>query len=659
MTTLLRAVAGVISAGLIAVPLWADPMPLIAPAPAWVEPVKIPAREPKASDLPAEMLVTSSQELLSPNGIETYVEYVMVPNSVAGLQSVGTMAIPWNIDRTDLTLHGVSVRRGTQKIELLKKEDIIVLRRENNLERATLDGIRTVAMPIRGIQVGDVISISATYRTKPSAIASQVDDVQIMSPSIDVGRLERRFIVPDKVSVRWNKSAVVPVPEEGKLPGATEYRYVRGSTKPIEYPIGTPARYQQQLVQVTGWTSWAAITEGLKPLFDRARQLPQDSSVRAEIARIAAQSTDPKKRMLAALRMTQENVRYVALLLGEGAYSPSSATETWERRFGDCKGKTALLLSLLDGLGIKAEPILVSSSFNEVVGERLPSLAIFDHVIVRARIDGKPFYLDATNYGQRTADELSRTTFRRGLSIDSGRELETIVSPLPTVPIRESELVWDGRGGFERPVQFEATVTLRGETASYFRTKKIASTDKAKFETSLKDLVPRVANDDLSLVEDQPEQADGSYVIKFKGQAVMDWSPVEGLKGYRYQLDHSTASWTTDFDRDEGRYRELPVSLTLPYYQRSREVILLPNGAKGYKVEASRIDAAPPGAKISRTSELQGDRVISTEEFIHTVDEISAAEARATKLQMEEINADYGYVVAPGKIRSAVKQVSQ
>ena len=89
MTTLLRAVAGVISAGLIAVPLWADPMPLIAPAPAWVEPVKIPAREPKASDLPAEMLVTSSQELLSPNGIETYVEYVMVPNSVAGLQSVG------------------------------------------------------------------------------------------------------------------------------------------------------------------------------------------------------------------------------------------------------------------------------------------------------------------------------------------------------------------------------------------------------------------------------------------------------------------------------------------------------------------------------------------------------------------------------------------
>lgn len=659
MSFRLRAWSAVIPACFISASVLADPLPLIAPVPTWVAPVTIPAADPKVADQPVQFLVTSSQERLFASGVENYFEYAVVPNTVVGLQAIGTITLPWNIDRTDMTLHRISIKRGAQTLELLRKEDLLVLRRENNLESATLDGIRTVVLPARGVQVGDVITVAWSYKTKPSSVASHVDDVQSMTPSIDIGRLERRFLVPDGVSVRWSKSAVVPVPEERKLPGATEYRYTRGSTKPVEYPAATPVRYKQQIVQVSGWQSWAEVAKGLRPLFDAARQLPQDSAVRAEVAKIAAQSSDPTKRMLAALRLAQDNVRYVALLLGEGAYAPSSATETWDRKFGDCKGKTVLLLSLLDGLGVKAEPLLVSAAFNQVIGERLPSLAIFDHVIVRATIGGTAYYLDATGYGQRTAEELARTTFHHGLSLESGAELEKLVSPLPSAPLRESELVWDGRGGFERGVPFEATLTLRGETAAYLRAKKAASSDKEKFATELKNLMPGVDNEDLTVVQDLPEQPDGSYLVKFKGARDMDWSPVEGMKGNRFELDHSTATWTDDFERDEGRYRELPVALNMPYFQRASEIILLPNGGKGFKIEATAIDSKLPGTKISRRVELQGDRVVSTSEFRYLEPEISATDARSIKPQMEKINADFAYVVAPGKIRPASKQAAK
>ena len=63
-------------------------------------------------------------------------------------------------------------------------------------------------------------------------------------------------------------------------------------------------------------------------------------------------------------KVAQERVRYVALLLDEGAYVPAGADETWERKFGDCKGKTVLLLALLDRLGIAAEPMLISTAFD-------------------------------------------------------------------------------------------------------------------------------------------------------------------------------------------------------------------------------------------------------------------------------------------------------
>ncbi|WP_404482684.1 transglutaminase domain-containing protein [Novosphingobium sp. BL-52-GroH] len=67
--------------------------------------------------------------------------------------------------------------------------------------------------------------------------------------------------------------------------------------------------------------------------------------------------------------------------------TPATAEETWQRRYGDCKGKTALLLALLRELGIEAQAVLANNSGNDNgLAERLPSPRMFDHVLVRARI---------------------------------------------------------------------------------------------------------------------------------------------------------------------------------------------------------------------------------------------------------------------------------
>ena len=54
-----------------------------------------------------------------------------------------------------------------------------------------------------------------------------------------------------------------------------------------------------------------------------------------------------------------------------GAWSTGSGTAatTWSRRYGDCKGKTALLIALLRGLGIEAEAALVSTDFGDGLDE--------------------------------------------------------------------------------------------------------------------------------------------------------------------------------------------------------------------------------------------------------------------------------------------------
>ncbi len=125
--------------------------------------------------------------------------------------------------------------------------------------------------------------------------------------------------------------------------------------------------------------------------------LPPTSPLRQEAARIAAAHAKPLDRAAAALKLVQQDIRYIYVGLNGGNLTPASADETWQRRYGDCKGKTALLLALLRELGIEAEPVLVNSNgADDGFDQRLAGPQLFDHVLVRAHIDGATYWLDGT-----------------------------------------------------------------------------------------------------------------------------------------------------------------------------------------------------------------------------------------------------------------------
>jgi len=139
-----------------------------------------------------------------------------------------------------------------------------------------------------------------------------------------------------------------------------------------------------------------------------------------------------------ALALVQEQIRYLFLGMDDGGYVPAAADLTWSRRFGDCKGKTALLLALLRELKVEAEPALVNLGGGDGMNERLPSVAAFNHVIVRATIDGQVYWLDGTRTGDRAGiDELRPPPHRWALPVRArGAELEEIKVPPLDEPAR-------------------------------------------------------------------------------------------------------------------------------------------------------------------------------------------------------------------------------
>jgi transglutaminase-like putative cysteine protease len=119
-------------------------------------------------------------------------------------------------------------------------------------------------------------------------------------------------------------------------------------------PSGAPPRFKYiGRLEVTQFANWSQVSQVMAPLFQRSEVLAADSPLKLEIAKISAASPSPKVRAALALALVQTKVRYEFVGLNDGGYVPATADQTWSRRYGDCKGKTALLLALLHGLGIE------------------------------------------------------------------------------------------------------------------------------------------------------------------------------------------------------------------------------------------------------------------------------------------------------------------
>src|SRR5438876_9300528 len=240
------------------------------------------------------------------------------------------------------------------------------------------------------------------------------------------------------------------------------------------------------------------------------------------------------------------------------------------------------------------------------------------------------------------------------LPLTANASIADIPDVVPSAPLTETTLVWDARNGVLGKVPFEVTLTLRGSAAADMRVKAATSTDADKLVEIYKDKVSGVSNDDLEYVSTEAEAPDGIYVVKFKGKADLDWSPVDGLKGNRLQLIQSALNWDGKLDRDDDADgKDFPVLMEFPYWERTVEKVMLPSGGKDFTLDVPTIDRTIAATHMTRTVTMTDGIVTAVSDFKRLNRELDAASARSAKPELEKISSSYAYVVSKKKLKSA------
>ena len=101
-------------------------------------------------------------------------------------------------------------------------------------------------------------------------------------------------------------------------------------------------------------------------------------------------------RIEKAIRLIQDDYRYLSVNLEFGGQVPTPPQIVARRRYGDCKDLSFLLVNLLRRLGIQARPVLVHAGLRRSIGDVLPTPEVFNHVIVEFEAEGNRRWVDVT-----------------------------------------------------------------------------------------------------------------------------------------------------------------------------------------------------------------------------------------------------------------------
>jgi tetratricopeptide (TPR) repeat protein len=324
-------------------------------------------------------------------------------------------------------------------------------------------------LTIPGLEPGDRLTYRITLRQKP------------LIPSVSAG--EFKFIVGPIASEQvyeldtpsdlrlnvWRSPDVGADWEELAVSGGRSLRRL-SLRAPIAIPKGnlpSDVLVAPDVIYSTfrSWEEvgkwwWGASRDRFQP----------DATVQAEAERLVKGATEAGARLDALYAFVSGQIRYLSVSFGVGRFEPRPAAEVLSSRYGDCKGKHALLAALGAAAGIEVLPALVNTARKDL-NDVAPGLTQFDHVLSVVRKGPDPsewLWLDTTN-DLAPAGQIAPNLRGKRVLLMSPEGVRVVTTP-DRLPFPARWTV-DSKGSIDAagPIRARVRITLRDDAEPVVR----------------------------------------------------------------------------------------------------------------------------------------------------------------------------------------------
>jgi TonB family protein len=330
---------------------------------------------------------TSTRIVFENDGIGTRESSARIRiQSDAGVQHYALLTFPYQNSTESVDIDYVRVQKPDGSVVPTPAENTQDMATEITREAPFYSDLREKHVAVKGLSVGDVLEFDAHWRGTKALVPGQFWYAYNFSHDGIILQEQLAISVPRERPLKWRSPEVKPaITEEGARrifawkSSQLEHKsseQEKSETETKLYEAGR-GKLPPADVQISTFQSWEEVGRWYGSLQqERVKPTPE---ILAKAAELTKGASDDNTRIRAIYKYVSTEFHYIGIAFGIGRYQPHTAAEVLANQYGDCKDKQTLLASLLDAVGIKAYPALISSSHE--IDSDVPSPGQFDHVI--------------------------------------------------------------------------------------------------------------------------------------------------------------------------------------------------------------------------------------------------------------------------------------
>lgn len=413
-----------------------------APMPSWAHVDKLPKFPTNRMDEIKNgiaYLAADDRVQLTDDGYEYFSRVAYKVTERKGLESGAEITLKFDPKLESLIFNYVNITRNSKVVERLDGIEIQELQRESSLGDGILDGNITAMIQIEDVRVGDIIDYgySGVNRTKlwPGHYFNNFST----SYTVPIARQTFEISVPRQTRLTTDTINDAPRPKITDVGDRTIYHYNVKDPDPYQSWSNVPdTAVIKPYVLISSMSSWQEVSNWGVEVYELDMTLP--ATMKKKLKKITKTKKTSQERMIEAFRFVQSDIRYLGIESGVNSHKPRIPMVTLSNGYGDCKDKSLLLVAALQTMNITAYPALVSTNSGHALDQLLPSIGVFNHVIVMAQINDKTYWLDPTlSYQGGSADELAPLDYGYVLPIKKG-QTELVYMDFPATKIPTSKV---------------------------------------------------------------------------------------------------------------------------------------------------------------------------------------------------------------------------
>lgn len=614
--------------------------PAIGPPADWVVPLDFEQRSQGAPIDPTDderWLLVNRQVNAATN--ETYTHCVRQVLTMSGVQNGSTVSFDYNPAFQSLTVHWLRIWRGTNSVSRLDADKIRMVQPENELGDSVVNGRASAVIVLDDVRVGDIIDYAWSLRGANPVLAGRFAGEVAVQLGEPVERIVTRVVWPSGRTLYAQNHGCAVTPAVLRRTNHVEYVWDLRGVPPLRPEDRVPVWQEQQpWVQLTEFQTWAQVDQWALALFRATGPLsPVLAQKLAEWRRLP----DQEQQVLAALQFVQEDVRYFGIEIGASAEQPATPSTVFDRRFGDCKDKTLLFVTILRALGINAWPVLVNSTARHTLDQWRPSAAAFDHAIALVQVSSGAYWLDSTaNYQRGPLSAHFLPAYERGLVVDPKTTALSVIPQTTGLPETHMTEYFQLHGRTD-PADLKVVTDASGGDAERLRA-LFATTRRDEIERAYlhyySGLYPDIRQAQPIVFGDDPQHNRVEVTEYYTVDHI--WTRPDGNSAFHCQFYPSQIR--PFLAQPIHTDRVMPLAVTYPAHQTLRTEVLLP---QFWQPDARNVPVIDPAFQFRMNLQSLGNRLVMEYELQTAADSVPASRVSEYLQHLNRASQSLGYAI--------------